>query len=53
MYTYYTEMVLELAALSVEFLHHTHMLVGVASWEGRFSICGIVGSPYPLTPIHY
>ena len=26
-YTYYTELVLELAALSVEFLHHVHMLV--------------------------
>ena len=28
-YTYYTELVLELTALSVEFLHHVHMLVGV------------------------
>ena len=26
-YTYYAELVLELAALSVEFLHHIHMLV--------------------------
>lgn len=26
-YTYYAELVLELAALSVEFLHHVHMLV--------------------------
>lgn len=26
-YTYYAELILELAALSVEFLHHVHMLV--------------------------
>ena len=26
-YTYYTELILELAALSVDFLHHVHMLV--------------------------
>ena len=26
-YTYYTELILELAALSIDFLHHVHMLV--------------------------
>ena len=33
-YTYYTELVLELAALSVEFLHHIHMLVSVGGGGG-------------------
>ena len=31
-YTYYAELVLELAALSVEFLHHVHMLVSTDSY---------------------
>ena len=31
-YTYYTELVLELAALCVDFMHHVHMLL----WANMF-----------------
>lgn len=41
-YTYYAELVLELAALSVEFLHHVHMLVR--------STCYTPSYPLPLPP---
>lgn len=36
-YTYYAELVLELAALSVEFLHHVHMLVSSSLFHPHLS----------------